>query len=63
MMLEEEERDFRIFTGVEYSEKYRDDFLDYFEVTHGNRRYYSLFPKGDPEKFIGYAGFHTSCVR
>ncbi len=62
MMLEEEERDFRIFTGVEYSEKYRDDFLDYFEVTHGNRCYYSLFPKGDPEKFIGYVGFHTSYV-
>ena len=59
----EEEGDFRIFTGVEYSEKYRDDFLDYFEVTHGNRCYYSLFPKEDPEKFIGYAGFHTSFVR
>ena len=59
----EEEGDFRIFTGVENSEKYRDDFLDYFEVTHGNRCYYSLFPKEDPEKFIGYAGFHTSFVR
>lgn len=60
LMMLEEEGDFRIFTGVEYSEKYRDDFLDYFEVTHGNRCYYSLFPKEDPEKFIGYAGFHTS---
>ena len=37
LMMLEEEGDFRIFTGVEYSEKYRDDFLDYFEVTHGNR--------------------------
>ena len=63
LMMLEEEGDFRIFTGVEYSEKYRDDFLDYFEVTHGNRCYYSLFPKEDPEKFIGYAGFHTSCIR
>ena len=63
LMMLEEEGDFRIFTGVEYSEKYRDDFLDYFEVTHGNRCYYSLFPKEDPEKFIGYAGFHTSFVR
>ena len=35
LMMLEEEGDFRIFTGVEYSEKYRDDFLDYFEVTHG----------------------------
>ena len=63
LMMLEEEGDFRIVTGVEYSEKYRDDFLDYFEVTHGNRCYYSLFPKEDPEKFIGYAGFHTSFVR
>ena len=51
LMMLEEEGDFRIFTGVE------------FEVTHGNRCYYSLFPKEDPEKFIGYAGFHTSFVR
>ncbi len=62
LMMLEEEGDFRIFTGVEYSEKYRDDFLDYFEVTHGNRCYYSLFPKEDLEKFIGYVGFHTSYV-
>ena len=27
LMMLEEEGDFRIFTGVEYSEKYRDDFL------------------------------------
>ena len=32
LMMLEEEGDFRIFTGVEYSEKYRDDFLDYFEA-------------------------------
>lgn len=52
LMMLEEEGDFRIFTGVEYSEKYRDDFLDYFEVTHGNRCYYSLFPKEDPENLL-----------
>ena len=28
LMMLEEEGDFRIFTGVEYSEKYRDDFLE-----------------------------------
>ena len=56
LMMLEEEGDFRIFTGVEYSEKYRDDFLDYFEVTHGNRCYYSLFPKEDPGKFIWICG-------
>ena len=63
LMMLEEEGDFRIFTGVEYSEKYRDDFLDYFEVTHGNRCYYSLFPNEVLEQSIGYAGLHTSFVR
>ena len=38
LMMLEEEGDFRIFTGVEYSEKYRDDFLDYFEVTDVYKR-------------------------
>lgn len=46
MMLEEEERDFRIFTGVEYSEKYRDDFLDYFEVMHGTAVIILCFQRG-----------------
>lgn len=57
LMMLEEEGDFRIFTGVEYSEKYRDDFLDYFEVTHGNRCYYSLFPKEDPENLLDMRDF------
>ena len=36
LMMLEEEGDFRIFTGVEYSEKYRDDFLrDFIQVASG----------------------------
>ena len=54
LMMLEEEGDFRIFTGVEYSEKYRDDFLDYFEVTHGNRCYYSS--KGGSGKIYWICG-------
>ena len=50
---------FREFCGLEFREKYLDEFRNYFERTGHEECVYSIFRKDEPDnKFIGYVGFH-----
>ena len=48
---------FRDFCGIEFSEKYLENFRNYFERRGEGRCIYSIFPK-NTNQFIGYVGFH-----
>lgn len=53
-----EDGDFRMFCGVDPEEKYLKNFVNYFEWTGHDECYYSIFGKEEPDRFIGYVGFH-----
>ena len=50
--------DFYIFCGVSPSEKHVMGFANYFERTDHELCTYSIFPKQQKDKFIGYVGVH-----
>ena len=50
--------DFSIFCGVSPSEKHVRRFANYFERTDHELCTYSIFPKQQKDKFIGYVGVH-----
>ena len=50
--------DFYIFCGVSPSEKHVKGFSNYFERTDHELCTYSIFPKQQKDKFIGYVGVH-----
>ena len=53
-----EDGDFYMFCGVKYSMRRLRKFADYFERTGHGECIYSLFLRDEPERFIGYVGFH-----
>ena len=53
-----EDGDFYMFCGVKYSRWRLRRFANYFERTGHGECVYSLFLKDEPERFIGYVGFH-----
>ena len=53
-----EDGDFYMFCGVKYSRRRLRRFADYFERTGHGECIYSLFLRDEPERFIGYVGFH-----
>lgn len=56
MLLDAGNEDFRTFTGVNAYGSFLFAFRAYFK--HFGEYLYALFPKNEPDKFIGYAGFH-----
>ena len=50
--------DFSIFCGVSPTEKHVRRFANYFERTDHELCTYSIFPKQQKDKFIGYVGVH-----
>lgn len=53
-----EDGDFRIFCGVDLTERRLNQFANYFERSTVEECIYSVFRKEDPDGFIGYVGFH-----
>lgn len=50
--------DFRMYCGAVSSEDNIQTFSDYFERSQCSECMYSIFRKKEPDRFIGYVGFH-----
>lgn len=52
---------FREFTGLEFKEKYLEEFRNYFERKGNCECIYSIYRKNKKD-FIGYVGFHKEIM-